>query len=224
VGVTRVEFFLDGVLTATDTTSPYSWSWTTTGATNGSHTLTSKAYDAAGNLGTSATVSVTVSNGTGTNVGGWKIVQANSTISYTIPSGTVIPANGYLVIGRNSTKTAFQTFWNTTLGTDVVYLSGGDLFPQVNGSENFTLYNAAGTKVDGATVSMASAGAQSLQRKDPCNSVGTSTSWTIGATTNGTPGRGAGAGCAGGVKINEFSDTAGTGNYVYEFVELHADN
>jgi hypothetical protein len=26
------------------------------------------------------------------------------------------------------------------------------------------------------------------------------------------------------VKINEFSDASGTGNYVYEFVELHADN
>jgi hypothetical protein len=53
--------------------------------------------------------------------------------------------------------------------------------------------------------------------------VGSSTSWNIGATTLATPGSGAGAGCAGGVKINEFSDAAGTGNYVYEFVEVHND-
>jgi len=62
VGVTKVEFYLDGALKSTDTTSPYSWSWDTTTATNASHTLTSKAYDAAGNVGTSSTVTVTVSN------------------------------------------------------------------------------------------------------------------------------------------------------------------
>ncbi len=64
VGVTKVEFYLDGVLQSTDTTSPYSWSWNTTTASNASHTLTSKAYDAAANVGTSAGVAVTVSNAT----------------------------------------------------------------------------------------------------------------------------------------------------------------
>ena len=62
VSVTKVEFYLDNVLQSTDTTSPYSWSWNTTTATNGSHALTSKAYDAAANVGTSAAVNVTVSN------------------------------------------------------------------------------------------------------------------------------------------------------------------
>lgn len=65
VEVTKVEFFIDGVLAATDTASPYSFAWNTTTATNASHTLTSKAYDAAGNVGTSADVSVIVNNGTG---------------------------------------------------------------------------------------------------------------------------------------------------------------
>jgi len=62
VAVTRVEFYLDGVLQATDTTSPYAWSWNTTTAANGGHTLMTEAYDAAGNVGTSTTVTVTVSN------------------------------------------------------------------------------------------------------------------------------------------------------------------
>jgi hypothetical protein len=65
VGVTKVEFYLDGALQTTDTTSPYSWSWNTTTAANGSHTLQSKAYDAAGNVGSSSTITVTVSNSTG---------------------------------------------------------------------------------------------------------------------------------------------------------------
>ncbi len=62
VGVSKVEFYLDGAIRATDTTSPYSWSWDTTQFANGSHTLVAKAYDAAGNVGTSSNVSVTVSN------------------------------------------------------------------------------------------------------------------------------------------------------------------
>src|SRR5262249_3056004 len=63
-GVTRVELYVDGVLKATDTASPYNFTWDTTSVANGSHSLTSKAYDAAGNVGTSAAVGVTVSNGT----------------------------------------------------------------------------------------------------------------------------------------------------------------
>jgi hypothetical protein len=62
VGVSRVEFYLDGVVKATDSTSPYSFSWDTTRVSNGSHTLVSKAYDAAGNVGTSSAVTVSVQN------------------------------------------------------------------------------------------------------------------------------------------------------------------
>jgi hypothetical protein len=64
VGVTRVDFHLDGSTTAahSDTSSPYSWSWNTTTVSNGPHTLLAKAYDAANNEGASATVTVTVDN------------------------------------------------------------------------------------------------------------------------------------------------------------------
>ncbi|HEY2093972.1 MAG TPA: Ig-like domain-containing protein [Thermoanaerobaculia bacterium] len=65
VGVTKVEFYMDGALRTTDTTSPYSWSWDTTTFANSSHSLVTKAYDAAGNVGTSSTVTVTVNNSTG---------------------------------------------------------------------------------------------------------------------------------------------------------------
>ena len=60
--VTRLEFYLDNVLQFTDTTTPYSWAWNTTTAVNGAHILTTKAFDAAGNVGSSAIVDVTVSN------------------------------------------------------------------------------------------------------------------------------------------------------------------
>ena len=62
--VSKVEFYVDNVLKNTDTSSPYSYSWNTTTATAGSHSLSTKAYDAASpaNVGISSTVSVNVSN------------------------------------------------------------------------------------------------------------------------------------------------------------------
>src|SRR5205085_4201796 len=63
VGVTKVEIYIDSVLKSTQTAAPYNYSWNTTAYTNGSHTIFSKAYDAAGNVGTSGTITVTVSNG-----------------------------------------------------------------------------------------------------------------------------------------------------------------
>ena len=63
VGVAGVQFTLDGAnLGAEDTSAPYSVSWNTTTATNGSHALRAIARDAATNSTTSVPVSVTVSN------------------------------------------------------------------------------------------------------------------------------------------------------------------
>src|SRR5207249_5379466 len=59
-----VQFLLDGAnLGAEVTSGPYSVSWDTTTASNGSHTLTARARDAAGNATTSNAVTATVSNG-----------------------------------------------------------------------------------------------------------------------------------------------------------------
>jgi hypothetical protein len=70
VGVIGVQFKLDGAnLNAEDTTSPYSITWNTAAATNGTHTLTAVARDAAGNTKTSSSVTVTVNNATSTKVG-----------------------------------------------------------------------------------------------------------------------------------------------------------
>jgi hypothetical protein len=64
-GVAKVEIYIDGTLATTLTASPYTYAWNTATVANGTHSLLSKAYDSAGNSGTSATVSVTVANSTG---------------------------------------------------------------------------------------------------------------------------------------------------------------
>ena len=63
VGVVGVQFKLDGVsLDAEDLATPYSITWDTITATNGTHILTAVARDSAGNTTTSVTVNVTVNN------------------------------------------------------------------------------------------------------------------------------------------------------------------
>jgi chitodextrinase len=62
LAISKVELYMDSTLVGTDTASPYSFSWNTTKTSNGTHVLTAKAYDAAGTVGTSASVSVNVRN------------------------------------------------------------------------------------------------------------------------------------------------------------------
>jgi len=67
VGVTQIQILIDGTVAASNTNSTsLSFNWSTTSVANGSHTIVSKAFDAAGNVGTSSTVTVTVSNSGGT--------------------------------------------------------------------------------------------------------------------------------------------------------------
>jgi uncharacterized protein (TIGR03118 family) len=62
VAIAKVQFFANNVLIGTATAAPYSIEWNTASVANGSVTLKATATDADGNVGTSATVSVIVSN------------------------------------------------------------------------------------------------------------------------------------------------------------------
>jgi hypothetical protein len=63
VGVTQMQLLIDGSVAASNTNATsISFNFVTTNFTNGTHNIVSKAFDAAGNVGTSATVTVTVSN------------------------------------------------------------------------------------------------------------------------------------------------------------------
>ncbi len=62
VGVTRVDLKVNGVTVATDTSSPFQFSWDTTSLSNGMASVVAVAYDAAGNAKSSTAVSVNVAN------------------------------------------------------------------------------------------------------------------------------------------------------------------
>ena len=62
VGVTKVELYVNGGLALTDVNAPWEFLWNTLSVADGLNRLSAKAYDAAGNVGTSTEISVTVRN------------------------------------------------------------------------------------------------------------------------------------------------------------------
>ncbi len=136
VGVAGVQFKLDGATNvgAEDTTAPYSTSWNTTGATNGTHTLTAVARDAAGNSTTSAAVTVTVNNpiadttpptvsisapGAGT-VFGTVTVSASAADNVGVV-GVQFRLDGAL-LGAEDTTSPYSTSWNTATATNGTHI------------------------------------------------------------------------------------------------------
>lgn len=124
VGVTKTELYVDGLLIATDSVSPFSFSWDTTKYANGSHDLMVSAYDAAENAGQSAHVSVIVNNiADGTS----PAVSINSPVNGATVSGTVsmkITAADNVGVARvelyidgvlksTSSSTTLSYSWNT---------------------------------------------------------------------------------------------------------------
>lgn len=127
IGVSRVDLFVGGVLLASDSAAPYSFSWDTSTRADGATTLTAKAYDAAGNV-SSSTVNVTVSNTAATadvtppvvnisNPGNGATVNGNVNISVNASDNVAVTSvslyvdgalkatgNGSLSYGWNSRK------------------------------------------------------------------------------------------------------------------------
>jgi predicted secreted protein len=132
VGVVGVQFQIDGAaLGSEDTTAPYAFSWDTTAAINGAHTLTAVARDAAGNLATSGAVTVTVDNAdimlptvtlsapaAGT-VSGTVSVSANAADDVGVV-GVQFQING-VALGSEDTAAPYAIAWDSTTATNGTY-------------------------------------------------------------------------------------------------------
>ena len=123
VGVSKVEFYVDSLLKGTDTSSPYSLTIDSTTQANGNHMLTAKAYDAAGNVGTSSASTFSVNN-------------ASSIFTESESNGTAASAN---VVAR-TVGTITGTMGNTT-DKDYFAIS-------LNASEKLTLSMTGPTTAD----------------------------------------------------------------------------
>ena len=143
-----------------------------------------------------------------------------------------MPIGGYVIVARGSaTKTQFETFWRVTLGSDVTYINAGigtsgTGAPQINGAETYTLKRSGGVDVvDGPSIPLVAG--KCYQRKVPVATGNTDTSWTeITATPGSGPNPGSGQSLGSpptGAYVSEYCDASGSGNFIYEFVEIYVD-
>lgn len=142
VGVASVQFLLDGAnLGSLVTAAPYTVSWNTASAANGSHSLAATARDAAGNTTTSAAISVTLNN------------AATDTTPPSVPTGLAATALSGTQISLswsastdNVAVTGYRIFRNGTQAgssTATAFTDGG-LTPGTNYSYTVAAFDAAG--------------------------------------------------------------------------------
>lgn len=122
VGVTKVELYLNGSLLASDTTAPYSFLWDSTQNPDGSYQLEARAYDAAGNVGSSTTVSVTSSNSMDTTAPAVAITS---------------PVNGKSITGLKSVSIKISASDNVGVVRSELYIDGILKTSSVSGSLSY---------------------------------------------------------------------------------------
>lgn len=156
------------------------------------------------------------------DISGYTLYQTSSSRSYTIPEGIFVKPGGYVIIARDCSKTDFENYWKITLQQDVIFLTGDNKFPVINGDETYEIRDDKGTIVDGPTGQPLVAHHSITRIKTIAEST-LMTSWLVNPDNSATPGSGANGCNNAGLVINEYSDTTGKGNWRYEFVELYYD-
>jgi hypothetical protein len=157
--VTKVEFYIDGVLPTggTDTSSPYSYSWNTAGVAEGSHNISVKAYDTFNNITTTPNTTVNVKDNTAPTVSltapvASVILAGNVTVSANASDNTggkgvnkVEFYAGTTLIGTDTTS-PYSVNWNTTSVADGSYAITAKAF------DNSTVANTKTSTVVSVTV------------------------------------------------------------------------
>src|SRR5712671_1836371 len=126
VGVAGVQFQIDGAnFGAEDTSAPYSISWNTTSASDGSHTITAIARDAAGNRSpVSAPVTVTVANNTAPPPASTRFEDTDPSVVYSGPGWRPDKYAALSNGGATATDQAGAQATFTFTGTSVSWIGG----------------------------------------------------------------------------------------------------
>jgi len=167
-----------------------------------------------------AGVCVTIGGTQGTDISGWHLIgnkTGTTTVkTFAFPAGTVVQPGGVVVVGRNADAVDFSYYWGA-MPKSTLYFKGNNSMPVINGTYTYRLVDTSGNDVDGPTVS-ANKGSLHRNSTDAANAA----HWTALAETQASPGVAPSTtGFAdGSVFISEMSDASGTGNYVYEFIEI----
>lgn len=125
VGVKKVDLYVNGVLTLSDTVAPYDFVLDTTKYQDGNVSLSAKAYDAGGNVGSSSSVTILVDNivdviapqvtiqspSAGSKVGTSVTISAIASDNEGVISNMKIYING--VLTKESSTNSISYSWNT---------------------------------------------------------------------------------------------------------------
>ncbi len=132
VGVTKVEFYCNGVLLYASNMSPYSFSWNTKGVADGVYVLIAKAYDNAGNYTQSSSVTVAVSNPvpdiTAPTISSFTLPATSSSLTVPVSGLSASDAfgvTGYLITESGSAPAATATGWSATAPTSFTFSGEG---------------------------------------------------------------------------------------------------
>ena len=116
VAVVGVTFHVDGVALGTEVTAPPSWTtWDTRTAADGAHAIHAEARDTGGNVASSATVTVTVSNPRGPAANRAPVVSAGIDVSVTWPTPALLQGSAS-DDGRPSSPGTVTTTWSVVTG------------------------------------------------------------------------------------------------------------
>jgi O-glycosyl hydrolase len=225
VGVLGVQFKVDGTnVGSEDTTSPYSITWNSAAVTNGSHTITAVARDAAGNSTTSTSVSVTVSNvadttlptvnltapTAGTTVSGSSVALSANAADNIGVAGVQFKVDGTNV-GSEDTTSPYSFNWDSTSVADgdhaiTAVARDGAGNTATSNSVTITVKNAAAT----GTLIL---GNQTIQATSDSNTAGSAEAFKYVAAASGTAGNisfyvDSGT-TATSLKVGVYSDNAG---------------
>lgn len=153
VEVSSVHLYANGSPIATDTTAPFDFAWSTSELSNGSHTLTARAQDAAGNA-TAQTISVVISNAGDLIAPGVTIIRPSAgswirravTVEVTTTDNVGVARVELFVDGvihDTSTTNPFTTTWNgqsAVSGTHLIRCKAYDAAGNVGHSPAITVY------------------------------------------------------------------------------------
>ncbi|WP_223634273.1 M20/M25/M40 family metallo-hydrolase [Corallococcus sp. EGB] len=185
VGVSKVEFLVDGAVKGTSVSSPYSYAWDSRTVANGSHTVAAKAYDGSGNTATTTARTVTVSNvsTSGTYDATLKTVRCTAAAA-TCDSGTLFNGRGNLGPEKNTPNTLRGTCGDGSEGTYKSDESVEAVKVSTLDGSNF----AAGkqVKVEATVWAYASPSSDRLDLYYTANASATTPTWTLITTLTPT--------------------------------------
>ncbi|HZL08277.1 MAG TPA: fibronectin type III domain-containing protein [Candidatus Dormibacteraeota bacterium] len=253
--VSTVQFQVDGSnVGSADTTSPYGFSWNTTGVSNGSHTLTAIVTDSSGNSTTAGQITVTVNNTVTPTCTSGRTLSVPTSLTKTGSTYTTVsfgwtapaPTTGCSITRYNILRNGSQVGTSTTTSyTDTGLTAGATnnyTVQAVDSGPNTSAASAAlsaGTSADNVAPNMPTGLGATAASASTIN-----LSWTA-STDNPSPGgvgvrgyniyRCSGAGCTpniSGTPLNgntlvvatTYSDTTGSPSTQYTYVVTAVDN